>query len=129
MTNSLIFFARSKFFKYSEFNSPDLENSGLNMNTLFLYKLEKARIHSKIPYIIISGYRTKKHNKKIKGVYNSSHLKGLASDIKYNNTRECFTIINSLLHVGFTRIGVNRSSIHVDDDNTKPKKVFWTYYN
>tara|TARA_R110000782_G_scaffold161444_1_gene253430 strand:- start:98 stop:424 length:327 start_codon:yes stop_codon:yes gene_type:complete len=98
-----------------------------NMNVDFLYKLDEARQCAKIPFIITSAYRSKEHNAKIGGVANSSHIKGLAVDIRVNSSRERFTILKALIYVGFNRIGVADNFIHVDDDKEKSNNVIWTY--
>ena len=62
-----------KYFKLSEFDSPDLVGSGEAMDREFLSKLDQARSLCDIPFKITSGYRTEAHNKKVGGVSNSSH--------------------------------------------------------
>ena len=98
-----------------------------NMDVDFLYKLDEARQFAKIPFVITSAYRSKEHNAKIGGVANSSHIKGLAVDIRVNSSRERFTILKALIYVGFNRIGVADDFIHVDDDKEKSDNVIWTY--
>ena len=51
-----------KYFKLSEFDSPDEVGSGSKMNYTFLEKLDKARGLAEIPFKITSGYRTKEYN-------------------------------------------------------------------
>lgn len=116
-----------KHFNLYEFDSPDLKGSGQLMDETFLSMLEEARTEANIPFIINSGYRTIKHNKKIGGVKSSSHLKGLAADIKCVDSRSRFIISNALINAGFTRIGKARTFIHVDIDIDKPKQVEWLY--
>ena len=97
------------------------------MDKTFLLRLDEARERAGIPFVINSGYRTPEHNAKIGGKPNSSHLKGLAVDISVTNSRQRFIILNALLDVGFTRIGIADTFIHVDLDNEKSKEVIWTY--
>jgi len=97
------------------------------MDKTFLLRLDEARERAGIPFIINSGYRTPEHNAKIGGKPNSSHLKGLAVDISVTNSRQRFIILNALLDVGFTRIGIADTFIHVDLDSEKSKEVIWTY--
>ena len=115
------------YFSKKEFASPDLPNSGLLMKKDFLEKLDSARHLAEIPFIINSGYRTPEHNKKVGGVKTSSHLKGLAVDIKTVNIIERYKIVNALLMVGFTRIGIAANFIHVDLDFSKGQNVIWLY--
>jgi uncharacterized protein YcbK (DUF882 family) len=116
-----------KHFQLSEFDSPDLPNSSLNMNPNFLMMLDKARDIANIPFIITSGYRTKEHNKKIGGEPNSAHLRGFASDIKYHNGSDGYKILTALLQAGFTRIGIYKTFIHCDSDPSLPNKVIWSH--
>ena len=114
------------YFTLSEFDSPDLPNSGVNMDEQFLAKLEQAREIASIPFRITSGYRSKEHNAEVGGVSNSSHLIGVAADIAVSSGSERYTILASLIKAGFRRIGVAKTFIHCDTDDSKPNSV-WTY--
>lgn len=116
-----------KYFELSEFDSPDEKGSGAKMDQAFLVKLDSARYLANEPFIINSGYRTPERNKKVNGKPNSSHLKGVAVDIKATNSKTRFKIVEALLLVGFKRIGIADTFIHVDDDKKKVKEVIWTY--
>ena len=116
-----------KHFEEHEFDSPDLEGSGVYMNKDFLEKLDEAREIADLPFKINSGFRTFRHNKKVGGKSDSSHLRGLAVDISCTDSRSRYYIITALLEAGFNRIGVGDTFIHVDDDKEKSKNVIWTY--
>ena len=116
-----------KYFKLSEFDSPDLVGSGEAMDKDFLSKLDQARSLCDIPFRITSGYRTEDHNRKVKGVLGSSHTKGLAADIACTNSAARHIIVSALLKVGLNRIGIADTFIHVDRDSSKPANVIWTY--
>ena len=116
-----------KYFKHEEFDSPDKPGSGLNMHEVILYMLDAVRKQYGKPIKINSGYRTEARNKKIGGVLNSSHLRGLAVDISCSNSKDRFTLVNLLLKAGFKRIGIAGSFIHVDIDKTKSQNVIWGY--
>lgn len=98
-----------------------------NMNQEFLLKLDEARERAGIPFVINSAYRSPEHNAKIGGKPNSSHLKGLAVDISVTNSRQRFIVLNALLNVGFTRIGIADTFLHVDLSTDKSQQVIWTY--
>ena len=115
-----------KYFTLDEFDCPSLPNSGKNMDTNFLTKLEEAREIAGVPFKITSGYRTKEHNTKVGGVPNSSHLIGVAADIAVSSGSERYTILSALIKAGFRRIGVAKTFIHCDTDPNKPNSV-WTY--
>ena len=97
-----------------------------NMNKDFLAKLDEAREYANIPFIINSAYRSPEHPESIKNP-SSSHIKGLAVDISVKDSRTRFLILDALLAVGFNRIGISETFIHVDSDLDKSQSVIWTY--
>lgn len=116
-----------KYFTLDEFDSPDLPNSGVNMDKGFLAKFEIAREYAGMPFKISSGYRSAEHNAKVGGVSDSAHTKGYAADIVCSSSGQRFIIIRALLDAGFNRIGIANSFIHVDNDPSKAPDVIWTY--
>ncbi len=116
-----------KHFKLSEFDSPDQPGSGQKMKPSTLKKLDNARTMANIPFIINSGYRTRKHNKKEGGVFDSAHITGYAADIKAKTSRSRYLIVEACICMNFNRIGISSKMVHVDNDPTKPKNVLWTY--
>ena len=120
-----------KYFTYSEFDSPDEPGSGKNMDKDFLEMLDCAREESGIPFKITSGFRTQAYNKDlIKRGYqaspNSAHLKGCAADIACGNSAQRSIMVRALVNVGFTRIGVSKTFLHVDNDQAKSDAI-WLY--
>jgi len=116
-----------KYFTYTEFDSPDEVGSGKQMHPDILEMLDQARDKFDKPIKINSGYRTEYWNKKCGGTPNSSHLRALAADISCKNSADRYHLINCLLDVGFKRIGIANSFIHVDIDPEKANEVIWTY--
>ena len=106
----------TKYFKEVEYK----------MDVDFLIKLDKAREFAKVPFVINSAYRSPEHAESIKNP-TSSHIKGLAVDIKATDSRSRYKVLNALMHVGFNRIGIADTFIHVDDDKDKSQQVIWTY--
>lgn len=101
----------------------EIEN---NMNKDFLFVLDEAREFAGIPFVINSAYRSPEHPLSIKNP-SSSHIKGLAVDIKATDSITRFKIVKALIDVGFTRIGIADTFIHVDLDLDKTQNVIWTY--
>jgi len=106
----------TKYFKEIEYK----------MDKDFLAKLDKAREFAKVPFVINSAYRSPEHAESIKNP-TSSHIKGLAVDIRTTDSRTRYKVLNALIHVGFNRIGIADTFIHVDDDKDKSQQVIWTY--
>ena len=106
----------SKYFKEIE----------ANMNKDFLFVLDEAREFAGIPFVINSAYRSPNHPLSVKNP-TSSHIKGLAVDIKATDNATRFKIVEALISVGFTRIGIADTFVHVDLDFDKRQNIIWTY--
>ena len=91
-----------KYFKYEEFKSPDLPDSGNLMDATFLAMLDSAREIAGIPFKINSAYRSESHNRKVGGKSTSSHLVGKAVDLHCTDSRSRWIIITALQKAGFT---------------------------
>ena len=87
--------------------------------------LDRARGFSHYPFIITSGKRTALQNDAAGGVSDSSHLRGLAVDLRCRGSQARFDMISSLLLAGFRRIGAYDRHLHVDCDETLPQAVLW----
>ena len=116
---------------YVEFNCPCCGKN--EMNQLFIDTLRASREYSNTPFVINSGYRCEKHNKKIGGVSSSTHIVGSAADIHCTESRQRALILCGLLEAGFSRIGIAKTFIHVDmadrleGKDNKVEAVFWLY--
>lgn len=113
------------YFKASEFGCP--EGTDICMSREFIEKLDKARGIAGVSFKLNSAYRTPEHNAEVGGKPDSAHCKGLAVDIHCIGSRERFLILCALIEVGFTRIGIAKTFIHVDDDKSKDPEVVWLY--
>ena len=75
------------------------------------------------PFSLTSAYRCPKHNKAVGGVPTSAHTRGYAVDIRCVDSHSRFVILQALLEVGFRRIELAPTWIHVDNDPDKPRDV------
>jgi len=116
-----------KHFKISEFDSPDEVGSGERMDAEVLQMIDQARELFGKPVRINSGVRTEKRNQEVGGSKTSSHLKGYAIDVSCDNSADRFRLIEVLMLVGFNRLGIAKTFIHVDNDPDKSKNVIWVY--
>lgn len=116
-----------KYFKQSEFDSPDEPGSGARMNLPFVFRLDTIRDMVGRPLRINSGYRTPAHNKAVGGVANSAHTKGLAADIRVTDDEMRALVVRAAIKAGFTRIGVGRGLVHLDADSSLPTPRMWLY--
>lgn len=98
----------------------------------FIRKLDQARGLAGIPFTITSGLRTPAENQSVVGaVSDSSHLKGLAVDLRVRTSREAALIVDAAKAVGITRRGIyvdsywNPRHIHLDTDPDKITEVLF----
>jgi hypothetical protein len=89
-------------------------------------KLDHAREVAGVPFVINSGFRDDNHPETIKNP-TSSHNKGYAADIRFTSEYEKERILYGLRQAGFTRIGIDNTFIHADDDPHKTQNVVWYY--
>lgn len=120
-------FLNVTYFDSVEFDSPDSPGSGVKMNLSFVQRLDQLRSICNFPFKITSGYRTKEHNIKVGGEKDSAHLEGYAADIVINSSSARFKIINEAIKLGFNRIGIGDTFIHLDISPMSIKDVIWTY--
>ena len=90
--------------------------------------LQQARDILGEPIWINSGIRCKKHNKVVGGKSNSSHLIGLAADIKLPGPLDRLSFHHALYDAGFRRFGHGKNFIHIDIDPNKIPKMMWLYH-
>lgn len=118
-------FKQYEHFTPDEFKCPCCGR--VHMGEGFMDRLESARRVAGVPFRINSGWRCESHNKAVGGSATSSHLLGLAADIACADSRTRWQIVTALIGMGFKRIGVADSFIHVDSDPAKAAEVIWTY--
>ena len=99
----------------------------LKISTDLLTRIDRLRDAVGIPLIVTSGYRCPEWNAKISRVEKSAHVNGYAVDIKVFNSRTRLLIVQNALALGFNRIGISRSFVHLDIDPDKPQQVLWLY--
>lgn len=112
-----------RHFKLSEF---DCKETGENdMSPLFLNRLDELRERCKFPFVILSGYRSPNHSLEKRKRSPGPHAHGVAADILVRGP-EMRKLVMEATKMGFTGIGVNNGSVHVDDYPRK-KPTMWGY--
>ena len=115
-----------KYFKLSEFDCPCCD--GNNISRTLVDRLDYSRQIAGVPFRITSGYRCVSHNSsaKVGGKPRSSHLDGLAVDIKASSGAIKSTIVASLFASGIKRVGIYKTFIHADISTKLPYPMLWT---
>ena len=115
----------NEFFNSKEFDSPDVQFSGNNIDIRVIEMLYVIRLYLESPINISSGVRTINHNKKIGGVNNSSHVLNNAIDIIIIDNDYRYRLLKILFELGITRIGIYKTHIHIDVDLLKHQYICW----
>lgn len=119
---------KAKYFSESEFRACSPSCSLQDMEQEFMSMLDDARECAGIPFVLNSAYRSPEWEKAKGRTGTGSHTHGCAVDIRCRTFPNRFRIIDALLRVGFRRIGIAKTYIHVDNDKTKQQDVIWDYY-
>lgn len=117
-----------KYFSEGEFNRCVPSCSMRDMDSSFLELLDRVREDCGIPLILNSAYRSREWDIKKGRSGNSSHCRGMAVDIRCNDSSTAFKIVESAMRNGIRRIGVGNGYIHIDNDDSLPQGVLWNYY-
>lgn len=91
-------------------------------------KFDEVREKANIPLVINCAYRSKEWDKSKGRSRISAHTKGVALDIRCNNTQTRMKIVRALIEVGCRRIGIGKTFVHADFDETLPQDVIFDYY-
>jgi uncharacterized protein YcbK (DUF882 family) len=103
------------------------EKEIVGLSPKLVQMLDNAREFAGVPFVITSGKRTIHENTEVGGIADSSHLEGLAVDIRCRDSNSRFDIISGLLKASFCRIGLYTNHIHTDIDETKPQKIIYLF--
>ncbi len=115
----------------STFDSPDIPGSGNCMDRRLLLMLQQLKMRTGYPIFswINSGARSASHNQKVGGASRSSHKipTCMAVDIGVPSTDIRNQLVYEARNLGFKRIGVGRTFVHLDTDENKSQYVAWGY--
>lgn len=96
------------------------------------FLLDLWREEAGIPIALSSACRCRNHNSSEGGKYDSAHIseegnRCEAVDASALDSRTRFKLLKAAISVGFHRIGIAKTFIHVDIDRTKDPQVTWLY--
>lgn len=117
---------KPKYFSEHEFQKVHCSIADIDPSSL--ERLDACRQLAGVPFIITSAYRSKEYDVAFGRSGNSAHTRGRAFDIACSDNRTRYLIVASAIRVGFTRIGIANSFIHLDDDvHCLPSPRIWLY--
>jgi zinc D-Ala-D-Ala carboxypeptidase len=99
------------------------------MKPEFMERLQALRLAYGKPMTITSGYRHWTHPVEVrKGHTTGEHTRGTCADIACASSAERFALVELALQLGFTRIGVAKTFLHLGTGAPGlPTKVMWDY--
>jgi zinc D-Ala-D-Ala carboxypeptidase len=109
--------------KWENFTPQELACKGtgeLRVNRDAMDRLQRLRKAMGHPLIVVSGYRSESHNRRVGGAKNSMHLQGRAFDISTVNV-DPQTLVDVARQVGFSGIGTypKQGFVHLDTGPTR----------
>lgn len=118
-----------KHFSEGELNKLTPGCSLSDMDEEFMIHLDSARDLAGIPFVLTSAYRSKSWELSHGRSGTSAHTSGHAVDISCKDSFSRERIVSALMRVGFNRIGISSTFIHVDDSllPCHPQHVLWLY--
>ena len=118
--------ASYRYFKPEEFVACNPPCSIDDMNEDFMRRLDDARSLCSYQFKLNSAFRSidweRAQGRHFDG--NGSHSKGVAVDISCLTSRARLQMLLSLLAVGFRRIGIYPTFLHVDSDTSKSPAIW-----
>lgn len=114
-----------RYFEESEFArcTPACKSSDICQDSL--ERLDECRALAGVPFVLNSCYRSYDYERKQGRSGKSAHCLGRAFDIKCTDSSARYRIIAAALQCGFSRIGVYKRFIHLDDAISLPTHVIW----
>lgn len=100
-----------------------------DLNPALVELLRRAQHLAGFTFTITSGFRTKAHELSRGRSGSSSHTKGLAVDISARDSHARYKILLALGCVGVPRLGVGKTFIHADIDETMAHPIIFHYYD
>jgi zinc D-Ala-D-Ala carboxypeptidase len=117
----------SKYPNFSEAEFRCQETGEIDMDEVFLQRLQELRNAFAKPMTVTSGYRSPKHSIEAKKPLPGAHAQGKAVDIRVSG-EDAYQLVGLAMSLGFTGIGVQQKGasrfIHLD---IMPRKAIWSY--
>lgn len=116
-----------KYFKPDEFKRASPACDIKQMEPFLLQQLDRLREKVRMPVVINSAFRSVEYEKMQGRSGSSAHTQGTAVDIACRSVRNRYKLVKAALELGFTRIGIAPTYIHLDVSLTHDDEVIWLY--
>lgn len=118
---------KSHFFTDEEFEACTPSCKRAQINDGSLARLDLCRSIAKTPFVLSSAYRSPEYEKSKSRSGCGAHTEGRAFDIRCVDSTLRMRIVRAALEVGFVRIGIGKTFIHLDDSPNLNQNVIWLY--
>jgi uncharacterized protein YcbK (DUF882 family) len=115
----------SMYFSESEFQRCTPKCSLQDMSQSLMIKLDAVRALSGLPIILNSAYRSDSYEKSKGRSGTSEHTFGQAVDIACTSDSVRFRIVEAAIRVGFERIGIYKTFLHLGVSKLHSEGVIW----
>lgn len=112
-----------KYFSFDEFACRATSENKIDEE--FVHKLDELREACGFPFVITSGYRSRKHPIERRKDKPGMHTKGIAADIAVSGGAQRALLVEKAIELGFNGIGVAKGFVHVDTRGGT--RVLWCY--
>jgi uncharacterized protein YcbK (DUF882 family) len=101
--------------------------SAAQLSAEIIHVLEELEAATEREWAYISGMRCPACNLWVGGVQDSEHLYGFAVDIAATSARDRFDILQALIKMGVTRIGIGPTYLHAGIGQSHEQRQIWLY--
>ena len=119
---------KPKYFSEGEFRACTPACTLADMDGAFMARLDTLRELSGIPLVLTSAYRSREYEKAHGRSGTSAHCQGRAVDIRCRTSNNRYKIVRAAFALGFRRVGIGPSFIHIDEATDHAQDVLWDYY-
>lgn len=88
-----------------------------------------AQKYAGFQFTITSAFRSQVYERSKGRKGSSSHCKGLAVDISTRDSHTRFKVLVAAVLAGIPRVGVGKTFLHLDIDETKAHPIIFHYYD
>lgn len=100
-----------------------------DLNPVFVDSIIMAQKMAGFQFTITSAYRSQVYERSKGRKGSSSHCKGLAVDVSTRDSHTRFKVLLAAAYSGIPRIGVGKTFLHLDIDETKAHPIIFHYYD
>lgn len=118
---------QSKYFKEEEFKKCTPSCSLQDMDQEFMTKLDQLREEAGIPLVLNCAYRSPAWEKSKGRSGSGDHPQRKGVDIRCNDSSNRYKILKAAFKLGFRRIGVAKTYIHIGTGSNLSDDVVWMY--